>query len=298
LIGGGGDDTLIGGEGSDILSGGEGDDVLYGGYSQEFAQQVMNALPVGGSLTTLALTFGVSLKIVQSWAAALSAAVANATIPLYFDEASKDWLWGDAGDDEIHGGAGADVLQGGIGNDLLFGDSDDDFVDGGAGTDTLNGGTGSDSLEGGDGDDLLSGDDGGDSLSGGSGSDVLNGGSGDDTLVGGSGADTMTGGLGRDFFKFLETGDSSTSRDQILDFDPLLDRIDLSAIDANSQTVGNGVFSFIGSRAFSTSSAGQLRFEVTASGLILQADVNGDRIPDLQIELVGVAEVIAGNFIL
>jgi Ca2+-binding RTX toxin-like protein len=235
---------------------------------------------------------------VQSWSASQTAALANGLEPVYFDEASKDWIWGDAGNDELHGGAGADVIQGGIGNDVLFGDSDDDFVDGAAGTDTVNGGTGSDSLEGGDGNDVLSGDDGNDSLGGGLGSDVLDGGHGDDTLVGGAGADSMTGGLGSDRFRYTQTGDSSSAMDEILDFDPLFDRIDLASVDANAQTAGNGIFSFIGDRPFSVTSAGQLRYETAPNGLMLKADVNGDGVADFQLELVGVTSLVAANFIL
>jgi Ca2+-binding RTX toxin-like protein len=298
LIGGDGNDTMIGGEGSDIFSAGDGDDVVYGGYSQAFAQQVLDALPAAGSLNALAQMYGVGLKLLQSWSASQAASITNGVAPVYFDEASKDWIWGDAGNDELHGGAGADVIQGGIGNDLIFGDSDDDFLDGAAGVDTVNGGTGSDTLEGGDGNDVLSGDDGNDSLSGGLGADVLDGGSGDDTLVGGPGTDTMTGGLGSDRFKFTQVGDSSSAIDQILDFDPLFDRIDLALVDANAQTAGNGVFSFIGGRPFSVTSAGQLRYETAPNGLLLKADVNGDGVADFQIELVGVTSLVAANFFL
>ena len=298
LIGGGGGDTLIGGEGSDIFSAGDGDDVVYGGYSQAFAQEVLDALPAAGSLNTLAQMYGVTLKLVQSWSSSQTTALANGLTPFYFDEASRDWLWGDAGNDELHGGAGADVIQGGIGNDLLFGDSDDDFVDGAAGADTVNGGTGSDSLEGGDGNDNLSGDDGNDSLAGGMGGDVLDGGTGDDTLVGGPGVDTLTGGFGSDRFKFTQSGDSSGASDQILDFDPLYDRIDLGEIDANSQTSGNAVFNFIGDSPFSARSAGQLRYEASANGVSLKGDVNGDGVADFQLELIGVTTLVASNFIL
>jgi Ca2+-binding RTX toxin-like protein len=178
----------------------------------------------------------------QSWSESQSAALKGGFNPVYFDEASKDWIWGDAGNDELHGGAGADVIQGGIGDDRLFGDSDDDFLDGAAGNDTVSGGSGTDSLEGGDGNDLLFGDGGNDSLAGGAGSDLLEGGSGDDTLVGGSGADTLSGGLGIDRFKFTDAGDSSSSPDRILDFDRLFDRIDLAAIDVNGRAEPFGRF--------------------------------------------------------
>jgi hypothetical protein len=86
--------------------------------------------------------------------------------------------------------------------------------------------------------------------------------------------------------------------DQILDFTPLFDLIDLGEIDANAQTAGNGVFSFIGERPFSVSSAGQLRYQASANGVVLMADVNGDGAADFQLELIGVTSLVAANFIL
>jgi hypothetical protein len=108
----------------------------------------------------------------------------------------------------------------------------------------------------------------------------------------------LSGGLWIDRFEFTQTGDSSSSPDRILDFDRLFDRIDLAAIDANSQTGGNGIFSFIGDRPFSVQSAGQLRYEPVPDGLLLVADVNGDGAADFQIELIGVTTLVAANFIL
>lgn len=72
-----------------------------------------------------------------------------------------------------------------------------------------------------------------DALSGGNNADFLIGGAGDDTLIGGNGADTMldgagvdrlTGGNGADIFILSRDG----ARDDILDFDPARDSIDLS----------------------------------------------------------------------
>ena len=78
------------------------------------------------------------------------------------------------------------------------------------------GGSGADSLTGTTGDDLLW---------GGTGADVLTGGAGDDVLVDGAGADTLSGGAGADLFVLLADG----QRDVITDFQPGIDRLDLSA---------------------------------------------------------------------
>ena len=76
-----------------------------------------------------------------------------------------------------------------------------------------------------------------------------------------------------------------------------VDRIDFSFIDANALVAGNQAFAFIGSAAFS--GAGQLRFEVDASGnAIVQANVNGDFAADLEIELRSFINVTAGDFVI
>ena len=61
--------------------------------------------------------------------------------------------------------------------------------------------------------------------------------------------------------------------------------IDLSAIDANSLTLGNADFNFIGSAAFtiSSASAGQLRLDALTH--ILSGDINGDAVADFEISL-------------
>jgi Ca2+-binding RTX toxin-like protein len=127
---------------------------------------------------------------------------------------------------------------------------------------------------------------------------ALSGGSGADSLTGGAGADKLTGGLGADRFIFTTLSDSgiaATTRDTIADFNSVqLDKIDLSAIDANTVTTGDQAFSFIGSAAFTA--AGQLRYDAVTH--LLYGDVNGDNVADFSIGLTGVASVVAGDFIL
>jgi hypothetical protein len=73
----------------------------------------------------------------------------------------------------------------------------------------------------------------------------------------------MTGGGGADTFRYITTLDSTgAAMDEILDFAPGTDKIDLSRIDANSLAGGDQAFSWIGSNAFTGSgaaSAGELR---------------------------------------
>lgn len=123
-----------------------------------------------------------------------------------------------------------------------------------------------------------------DVLNGGAGNDSLSGDVGADTLLGGTGKDLLTGGEGADVFVFLRRAEAGlgSGRDVITDFVSGLDRIDLSAMDADETLSGDQGFTFIGSSAFA-GIAGQLRY---AAG-VMTGDVNGDRVADLQIQLLG-----------
>ena len=72
---------------------------------------------------------------------------------------------------------------------------------------------------------ILTGTDAGEVLAGRAGDDVINGGGGDDVLMDGAGRDTLTGGAGRDVFVMEADG----THDEIRDFNPAQDRIDLTA---------------------------------------------------------------------
>ncbi len=107
--------------------------------------------------------------------------------------------------------------------------------------------TGNDRLTGTAGNDKFDGLAGNDIINGLEGADIMKGGSGGDLLKGGKGKDNLTGGLGAETFKFntvAETGMTGNSRDIIVDFKHSQgDKIDLSAIDANTALTGNNAFS-------------------------------------------------------
>ncbi|HWM31860.1 MAG TPA: PQQ-dependent sugar dehydrogenase [Methyloceanibacter sp.] len=202
---------------------------------------------------------------------------------------------GSRGNDNLTGNASANVLSGVDGNDSIVGGGGHDSLAGGAGADSLNGGDGNDTQTGGSGNDKLNGDAGNDTLDGGSGDDKLDGGDGKDFMSGGSGRDFFTGGAGSDRFDFNLVSDSKTgsARDKIIDFKHSQgDKIDLSGIDARTNTSGNNAFKFIGDKAFSKT-AGELRFKSN----IVQGDVNGDGIADFEIH-VNVSKLVAGDFVL
>lgn len=200
---------------------------------------------------------------------------------------------GKTGNETIFGVAVKDVIGGGEGNDTLVGFGGNDSIAGGAGNDQLFGGEGADVLTGGTGADVLDGSDSNDILTGGAGNDKLYGGTGADVLTGGTGRDVLGGGLtaSRDLFVFDATAQSrpgAANRDVILDFQPGVDKINLTVIDANGAGPGSTAFKLIGAVAFS-GHAGELRVERSIGGHgwhnIVSADTNGDRIADFEIDL-------------
>ncbi len=137
------------------------------------------------------------------------------------------------------------------------------------------------------------------------GNDKLFGLGGNDVIVGGLGRDVMSGGVGRDRFDFNSTSEigKDSTRDRVADFTHLVDRVDLSTIDAKTGVTGNQAFKFIGTAAFHDVK-GELRYvKINNPGTVsdktlIYGDVNGDGKADFQIELTGLKTLTAGDFIL
>jgi Ca2+-binding RTX toxin-like protein len=183
---------------------------------------------------------------------------------------SPDTVTGTDAADVLHGGLGASTVSGLAGNDTLYGE---------AGADTLRGGEGNDTLYGGVGNDQLLGD------------------AGDDRLVGGTGADLLTGGEGRDGFVFTalaDLGATPAATDTIADFTHGQDRIDLSALDANSATSARDAFSALIAPTDDFSAAGQLKL---VDG-VLYGNTDADADAELVIRLVGVSTLDLSDFVL
>ena len=203
---------------------------------------------------------------------------------------------GTKGADTMIGGAGDDFFLAGGGDDVLRGKGGGDTLSGEAGSDDIYGGAGIDVLEGGAGADMLKGNAGGDVMSGGAGADVLRGGGGDDQLVGGEDADRLIGGKGADVFRFFsveEIGSAPGARDEIRDFTPGEDRIDLSAIDAKDFTFGDDAFALV--RNFS-GDGGELRY-LRKKGLLM-GDADGDKLADFVIDVDSGLTLDDGDFVL
>ncbi len=213
----------------------------------------------------------------------------------------------------LGGGPNNGFASGNIYNALLYhGDTRSliENVKGGSASDTITGNQAANWLWGYSGDDVLNGDSGNDLLYGGAGADRINGGSSNDTLYGesgndvldgGAGADKLTGGTGADTFVFRTTAEStvaSAGRDTIFDFfTSESDRIDLSAIDADTTLAGDQAFIFIGTAGFG-GKKGELRYVRQASDTYIYGDVNGDKQGDFAIHLDDAVTLQKGYFVL
>ena len=132
----------------------------------------------------------------------------------------------------------------------------------------------------------------GDNLYGYDGNDTIKGNLGTDLLVGGRGFDKLTGGGDSDTFRFNLASESAVgiNRDQIIDFQTGVDKIDLGPIDAHAGLPDDQAFTFIGSQSFAAykqanpGAYGMVR--VTAAGIV-QVDVGGNKTVDMEIKVLG-----------
>ncbi|WP_343717832.1 calcium-binding protein [Inquilinus sp.] len=331
LYGEAGADTLQGGDGDDLLIGGDGADVLNGGAGTDTANYAEAAAGVALSLATGGTGGAAARDSFVSVENVLGSAFDDTVI----GDAGANTLRGLAGTDRLYGGAGGDIITGDAGNDLLYGEAGADQLQGGDGDDYLTGGTGADVLNGGNGTDIAlydsataavtvnlvtggsAGDAAGDTYSGvenvmgsaygdiitgSAGANALWGLAGNDVLTGGGGADALKGGAGADRFVYTAISDSTTvaaNRDSINDFSHAEgDRIDLSAIDADGNAGnGNTAFTFLGGGAF-TGAGHEVRV-VAGGGLqSVLIDVNGDKVADMQINVISATTLVAGDFVL
>jgi len=204
IAGNSGDDSLAGGNGEDLLRGQSGADTLLGGWQSDWLDGGTGADRLVGD---------------QEW---LSSQGANDRLDGGDD---ADLLIGDATNIYDSGKGGSDRLTGGAGDDILIGDGD-------VMTDSAKGGA--DTLDGGDGNDWLYGDGRTSAATVTGGADKLYGGDGADRLIGGGGNDLLEGGAGADWFVFAP----GSGADEITDFAPGADHIDLSAFDIAYEQLG------------------------------------------------------------
>ncbi|MFE0757848.1 hypothetical protein ACFW16_28060, partial [Inquilinus sp. NPDC058860] len=326
LSGYGGNDYLSGGAGADTLYGGSGVDAAdYYGSSAGVWVDLSTGYGYYGDATGDRLY---DIETVYGSAGYGDTLIGSAAGNSLYGYGGADRLYGNTGDDTLSGGAGNDYLVGGGGADALYGGTDNDTADyyassagvyvnlatgygyygdaagdrlydvenlqGSTYGDTLIGSAANNSLYGYAGSDGLYGQDGQDYLSGGDGNDYLSGGNGNDTLIGGAGQDTLVGGAGADRFIYSGITQSPVATpDRIIDFSHAqADRIDLSAIDANTGVAGNQAFTFGGA------GAGALTYAFSGTDTVITGHVNGDGIADVRIVLSGHIALVAADFVL
>lgn len=179
-----------------------------------------------------------------------------------------------------------EAARGGAGDDTIVGSSLANELSGGAGSDHLFGLAGNDRLEGGSGPGI-------DRLYGGLGADVLYG------AEASAGAD-----FAADVFVFESIADSTLAakgRDTIMDFETGFDKVDLSAIDANTKngTSANDAFTWLGLNARFTGNPGDLRYLNVGTKLtVVYGDTNGDKKADFAINFDGQLSLAGSDFIL
>jgi Ca2+-binding RTX toxin-like protein len=276
LTGFGGDDTYIVGTGDTVVEAGPGgtDTVQSGLISLN-----LSAFP---NVENIVLTGGLALSAVGSVGANRIDGAQNTSV---------NTLNGGAGDDTYIVGSGDVVVEvAGNGNDRVLARAS--FTLGaGVSVETIQADAGTTGL-------TLTGNLLAQAIIGGAGGDTLIGGGGGDILIGGAGTDVLRGTAGsQDIFRFLLPGDSGVGalRDVIQTFSAAdLDRIDLSAIDANPTLFGDQAFTFRGTGAF-TGAAGELRFFVSGGDSFIQGTIAGAT-ATFEIRVQGVTSLVAGNF--
>jgi Ca2+-binding RTX toxin-like protein len=325
----GGNDFIFGLGGSDDILGGAGADYIDGGAGADYAEYYDSWEGVVVSLVTGEGFGGTAegdtlVNIENLWGSVHADwLIGNNGINWLYGDGGNDLLDGGLGDDILTGGGGDDTLKGGGGADTLEGNTGidtasyngssagvvvsliSDYADGGDATgDELNGVenlTGSayaDNLWGDGGANVLRGMNGNDTLKGFGGADRLFGGNGNDLMIGGTGfMDIMNGEAGADTFKFAtlaECGLTAASADQLSDFSEASgDKIDLSAMDANTLLAGNQAFTWIGNDNAFTGVAGELRY--MTSGYV-EGDVDGDAVSDFYIAVNNVLTPVMHDF--
>jgi serralysin len=111
--------------------------------------------------------------------------------------------------------------------------------------------------------------------------------------------DNLIGGDGADSFNFDKTYLSSNAGiDTVADFYRAQgDFIKVHSMDANTATLGDDDFKFIGTQAFHHI-AGELHYVVEGANSIIQGDVNGDGTADFSIKVLGITSVTGSDFFL
>lgn len=268
IEGGRGNDSITAGDGDDVLMGGDGDDFLYGGAGE--------AKLFGGAGQDRLLMLGASTGLIDGGDGSDTAVLAG----------DADLSKGVA-----HNAAGDRITLRSIENVSITLTREDSLVHGTDGRNVLDA---SGSIYGA----TFVGGKAADVITGGDGSDRIRGDEGADVLGGGFGADQLTGGSGTDRFVFFDDAlKRAFATDRVTDFSQReYDQLDVSGIDANTDTDTLNAFRFIGAKAFGKE-AGELRYEIHGSQTRVLGDTDGDGRADFAIQLDGKITLEFNDFV-
>lgn len=272
LDGGDGNDRLIANGGADTLSGGAGDDridltnnsnsVVNGGDGMDTLYVTGNAGALGGLTGIEAMVFSsASLTLTGTQFNGLSTTASltgsgsltvNMTSGSYFFATAM--TFSSTISLMVNGTADTDIIKGPLNTAMM-----------------INAGDGIDQVRG-------------SNLA-----DIIDAGTGNDKIMGLGGADTLTGGSGADQFRYLFAADSGVGAgaDRILDFTIGEDRLDFRGLDANTATPEHDALSFVGTSGFVANGTAQLRYAASGSDTLVQIDLDGNGVADMEILLVG-----------
>jgi Ca2+-binding RTX toxin-like protein len=317
--------TVLTGASADTITTGAGDDIVRagGGANTITVGQGRNIVTGGSGADTITALDGGNCIDAGNGANTVTTGDGNDTV---YSGTGADTITTGGGTDVITVRGGADTIVAGDGNDRMIVNYSalttavvasasgsvaagyvGNIADGGLNTITFTGvenfsittGSGNDLIATGYGNDVLNGGAGNDSLIGSGGQDKLSGNNGADVLTGGLGADVLTGGGGADHFRFVTRFDSpnNAQRDHITDFQQGSDKLNLSAIDADSTVGGNQAFDFLGTSAF-TGAAGEVRYSQVGGNTLVSADVDGNMTVDFVFQLDGLYTLSGTDFVL
>ncbi|MEO8243097.1 MAG: calcium-binding protein [bacterium] len=294
---GAGDDIIKTGNGAGTINAGQGANIVIGGRNADTitALDGGNFINAGNGKNTITSGGGNDTILTGKNSDTVTAGGGNDVITLR------------GGSDGVNAGAGTDKLiidyahitsnvSGGITGGNLKAGYVGHIADGGVNIIdfqaserfTITTGSGNDHITTGNGRDVLVGGRGNDHFWARGGNDQIFGGAGSDWLRGGTGDDILKGGAGADHFGF----GNRSGHDIIRGFMVGVDTIDLNAIDADSLTLGNQSFNFIGDQ--SLSQAGDLRYH----GGVVSGDTDGDGLADFSIRISNHAALTQFDFLL
>jgi hypothetical protein len=286
--------TIYGGLGNDIIKPGAGNDKAYGGggddtfYVDAAGDTVTELVGEGDDRIIATVTYSLPVNVetlTLSGVAAINGTGNSAPNAINGNDANNilmgmggaDVLRGNGGNDTLDGGTGPDNMLGGAGNDTYIVDQSGDSVveSVGNGTDQVNSSatftlganvenltlTGSNSVN----------------ATGNTLSNVIIGNTGANNITGGGDNDTLTGGGGADTFIYVAPTDSTLADTDVITDYTSADRLNLSAIDADTGLGGNQTFvRLAGDGAFTAAGELRLVFDGTYTHVELNTDADAD----------------------